>query len=586
MNFFRSLTFDLVETDRRQAFGCLLPWDTAQIVSNNGGLSFFVEQHARASVLVTPGLTIPVYDDHAMGPNGEMIRGPHVADVVELDDRPDGLYGRVVMRAGHDTLPARSFSVEFEGLASYIDGNGVVTFIRSRLTGLAFTNQPQYPDARVLSFRANHQGDPAMNHQQPYPQPGNFAPPPAPAQQAQQYPQQQAQQYPAQQQQAPQQQFVQQQQQQPTQQQFTSVQQQPAVQQLDPGVEHARAAAAAQTVNGGGQQPAPQAMPTNVRVMREEPQFRSVGEFMLANALGKIEVQERDRYFRALATSTTADVPGLIKENWVNEIVDFVGTQMPLVTAFSQIPVPTSGMTITYPRVTQKPLVQKQAAQLDEVGSRKITVSKTSINIDTYAGGSRASLQEIQRSDPAYLTMLYELDAEEMARAMDVAAIAALAAAVPAGNKALPGAALTVANFKLLNGFVVAAIKKLFVAMVSMDLAFVVGVDLWEMFAAAVDGDGRPLFPHINGMNPLGRIDISDPLVNGGEIRSLPFTVDGNMTATKGYLGWKRAFTTFLGPVQTRSADVVANLAQDSVVFEEAAFAARRPDALYEFTLT
>ena len=170
-----------------------------------------------------------------------------------------------------------------------------------------------------------------------------------------------------------------------------------------------------------------------------------------------------------------------------------------------------------------------------------------------------------------------------MATATDVAAIAAAAAVVPVGNKINMGAALTVANFKLLNASLVAGLKKLLTAKVPLDVAYVVGVDLWEMYAAAVDDQGRPLFPHINGMNPVGSIDITNK--DGVAVRTVPVAVDWNMTATKGYLGYKRAFTSALNGVQTLSADAVANLSRDEVVFQQAAFLARRPDALVEYTL-
>jgi hypothetical protein len=50
-------------------------------------------------------------------------------------------------------------------------------------------------------------------------------------------------------------------------------------------------------------------------------------------------------------------------------------------------------------------------------------------------------------------------------------------------------------------------------------------------------------------------------------------------------LGWRRAPTTWLGPVRTLSADKPANLGRDVAIYQFGTWAVRRPDALVELTL-
>lgn len=527
MTLHRALTLAPVDPAARSSVGLLVPWDAPSLVTDDGH-TFYREVHQRGSILVAPDQSIPVYDGHT--PDGQ--RGPHIGDVTDLTDRPDGLYGRFRMRAGLDpAAPGVGLSIEFDALETVTQPDGTQVRVRSQLVGLAITDAPAYGTARVHSSRSTTTttttGEPPTmdptNDQTNTSTPSQGDPEPSPQGDAETH----------------------------------------------------RRSAAAQTMSGT----APVAPAASTQAQAVRPRFRSIGDFMSAVANRRIDAEDRDRYFRALTTATTADDAFTTRENWVTEIVDYIGRSQPFIAAFSQLPLPETGMTVTYPRVTQRPVTGKQAAQLDEVSSGKAVITKTPANIETYAGGARVSLQEVQRSDPSYLTMLFELHAEEMAMDMDQGAIAAVAAVVPVGNKITLSAAAPTA----INGKIVAGIKKILSARVPYDPVMVLGLDVWENWAGAVDSTGRPLFPHINGFNPVGTISLTDP--TNGDVRSLPYSVDPNMTATKAYLGWRRAYTSQMGALQTLSADAVANLGRDEVVFQYCAHLVRRPDALVEYTL-
>jgi hypothetical protein len=108
------------------------------------------------------------------------------------------------------------------------------------------------------------------------------------------------------------------------------------------------------------------------------------------------------------------------------------------------------------------------------------------------------------------------------------------------------------------------------------------GVDVWEWFAGLVDSSGRPLFPNVAPANPLGVTSLDSTT---GEARGLSFVVDPNMAVAKAYLGWSRAHTSMLSGPQTLSADNPLLLGRDFAIFEFAAWAPRRPDAIVEYTL-
>lgn len=315
--------------------------------------------------------------------------------------------------------------------------------------------------------------------------------------------------------------------------------------------------------------------------------FRSWGEYARAVANGEVTREDREQvetralefmveHARALVDITTADVGGIVPPVWLRTIADTIDASQPFVTAFSQLPLPDVGMTLTYPSIATRPLVGKQNAEKTEVPSRKTSIIPNTVGVSTYGGGEDVSVQVLQRTDPSYLGLMLELYAEAMALVVDTDAInAALAAitapAVDLGTPATFATQLAAAAVDVLN------------ASRLMPDTLVVGTDVWGAFAGAVDADGRPLFPDVAPSNPVGRTDLSS---TNGAARGLSLVVDPNMPDGTGVLGNRVAFTSLLGAVQTLSADNVAKLGRDYAVFRFAAFAIRRPDAMVKITYT
>ena len=136
------------------------------------------------------------------------------------------------------------------------------------------------------------------------------------------------------------------------------------------------------------------------------------------------------------------------------------------------------------------------------------------------------SVQVLQLSDPAYLTIEGQLYAEEMARATDVAAYGIYDAAVPALHNVSIGAVATGWNQALFN----------LAALILTDSRrfpdrLILSTDLWAKLGGAADADGRPLFTAASPSNPVGTVDLTGP---DGEVRGLGFTVDPNFPADRG----------------------------------------------------
>ena len=320
---------------------------------------------------------------------------------------------------------------------------------------------------------------------------------------------------------------------------------------------------------------APQA--TNSDVART----MSFGEYAQMAARGDIsteEVQEvqRSMAFRALTAQDTTNAEGILPPAWLTDIVDFIGTARPFIAAFDQRPLPDSGLTINYPRVTTKPTAAAQVAENNDVSSTASVITNNSVDVSTYGGGESLSVQMIERTDPGYLAIVMELYAEEMA------VTANTAAHTIALTDVTQTASLSLANAgdDIVSAFADAA-KQVHTARLGPPDTLVVGLDVWEYLVGSSDSDGRPLLPAFGGSNPAGQ----GGLGGSGVLSDVRWVVDPTLPVAKAVLGNSRAFTSFLGPVRTLGADVPATLSKDYAVYQYGSFATRRPDALVEITL-
>lgn len=309
-----------------------------------------------------------------------------------------------------------------------------------------------------------------------------------------------------------------------------------------------------------------------------EPEFASFGAFARAVAEGDRDAARR--YGFALTDLTTTTAAGVVPPIWVTDFAEELAAARPFVEAFETRPLPDKGMTVSYPTKTVTgPLVAAQAAQKTEVESGTVAIATSTANVATYAGGNDVSLQAILRTDPDYLSLLFEEYGYDLADKHNVAVQTAALAAIGVGNElALSLAAPETIVAKLAEGAKIVWEAR----RGARPDTFVLGTDVWEYFAGAADADGRPLFPGMSGANPVGTITIT---TQDGEARGLRYIVDPTLTATKAVLGWRRAITTWLGPIGTMSADVPSLLGRDVAIYQFAATAIRRADALVEYTL-
>jgi len=137
---------------------------------------------------------------------------------------------------------------------------------------------------------------------------------------------------------------------------------------------------------------------------------------------------------RTLADNIAEDNPGFIPVAFSNELIGIIDPNRPFMESTTRIQMPAAGLQISYPRLTQRPLVAEQTTEKTEVASRKVTTDRITKDIRTFAGAGDLSIQILRRSSPEFLSAYLELLAEAYATVTEDAAVDALLAASPSAG--------------------------------------------------------------------------------------------------------------------------------------------------------
>jgi phage head maturation protease len=290
--------------------------------------------------------------------------------------------------------------------------------------------------------------------------------------------------------------------------------------------------------------------------------YPTFGHFALAAARGEVEPSYLRRLEAAWSDQLVADVPGLMPEAWMRDVVDLMGTVTGTIDLFSSRPLPDAGMALHQPVLTQGPDIGRQLVEKTDIPSRKVLIADTPFPVQTFAGGQDISMQVLLRSDPSYLDELMRLYVREMGLQMNIAAGASVLAAATTSSPLDPDD---------INGSIIDAALIIGNATFSFPQVLLLGSAVWAMVGKAVDNAGRPLFPTYSPMNPVGSFNLTDA---GGAVRDLRFAVDWSIDPDTAVLGLRDAWRSWRSPMRTLTADVPRLLGRDVAVFEFVAMGA------------
>lgn len=163
-------------------------------------------------------------------------------------------------------------------------------------------------------------------------------------------------------------------------------------------------------------------------------EYRSAGEYLVdywRAGVGHEDAKDRLALFsRAAAHQTTADNLGIIPNPIVGPVLNYIDASRPIVTVLGPRPVP--GGRFTRPRVTQHTQVGEQTAEKTELASRKMLISSTPVDMNTYGGYVNVSRQNIDWSVPSIMDLVVNDLAAQYAIQTELVVGGVLAAAATA----------------------------------------------------------------------------------------------------------------------------------------------------------
>jgi len=185
--------------------------------------------------------------------------------------------------------------------------------------------------------------------------------------------------------------------------------------------------------------------------------------------------------------------------------------------------IPSSGMTISHPKITTSGTVAETAegGAPSETGIVSAYVNAT---VKKYAGLQRYSVELLERSsdNPAFFQAMLD----NMTRAYNKATDAAVIAEIVAGGTLSTSQATTYLG---IQAFIAQAGPAAYLATGELATAYIAGTSQWSTLIGAKDTTDRPIFTATNPYNAAGS---SAPTSIRGNILGLDLFVDSNMVST------------------------------------------------------
>jgi hypothetical protein len=197
-----------------------------------------------------------------------------------------------------------------------------------------------------------------------------------------------------------------------------------------------------------------------------------------------------DMQYREVADFITTDNAGIVPDAYSDRLIGVIDPRRPFMASTERLPVPSSGMSLVVPIITQRPTVGVQSTEKSELSSQKSIISTESFDMATYGGVGDISLQLLKRADRSFLELYLRLLAEAYAIETEDAAVDSLITAINDGGPE-PATALDPEDLNLGTSFETSfdAIRR------PPDTIWLSTGALAAFIDAKSDGTNSPLYP-------------------------------------------------------------------------------------------
>jgi len=216
--------------------------------------------------------------------------------------------------------------------------------------------------------------------------------------------------------------------------------------------------------------------------------------------------------------------PAFSPVSYATTVIDtLIGTRPTIEACGGAKVIPSSGMTISHPKITTSGTVAltAEAAAPSETG---IVSSYVDATVKKYAGLQRYSVELLERSsdNPAFFQAMLD----NMTRAYNKATDSAVIAEIVSGGTLATSQATTYLG---IQAFIAQAGPAAYAATGDLATAYIAGTSQWSLLIGAKDSTDRPIFTSQNPMNAGGT---SSPTSLRGNVLGLDLYVDANMVST------------------------------------------------------
>jgi hypothetical protein len=207
-----------------------------------------------------------------------------------------------------------------------------------------------------------------------------------------------------------------------------------------------------------------------------------------------------DMQYREVADFITTDNAGIVPDAYSDRLIGVIDPRRPFMASTERLPVPSSGMSLVVPIITQRPTVAAQSTEKSELSSQKSIISTESFDMATYGGVGDISLQLLKRADRSFLELYLRLLAEAYAIETEDAAVSSLITAINDGGPE-PATALDPEDLNLGTSFETSfdAIRR------PPDTIWLSTGALSAFIDAKNDGSNAPLYPGATAAITAGR---------------------------------------------------------------------------------
>jgi HK97 family phage prohead protease len=229
----------------------------------------------------------------------------------------------------------------------------------------------------------------------------------------------------------------------------------------------------------------------------------SPGEYIAAMKRGGSEFAQLNANIQAATGDVVlSDAAGLLPTQVVAPVFTDINPLRPIVTALGTRAMPQAGSSFLRPFVKVHSAVGQQSTELTALSTANFEVDDISIAKKTFGGKLLLSEQVIDWSAPSMLDAAIQDMTGQYALATEKETVDTLVGAMSAGNAILTD--LTDGE-EIITDLYLAASE---IAAVGNYLpnALLVAPKSWAKLGAAVDGDGRPLFPLAGPVNSAGQL--------------------------------------------------------------------------------